>query len=233
MRAFSIPPQARTYPPPLTVSRLPPGRRHLKAFDARLARAGHDARHGRVQAHRDPAGALQLRPILLAEPGRGAVLQHLGDEVRPAERDGNIGVRHAPARQPVVVWAQLQDVVGTAIERVELGAAERPSAFEVDRLMRQAPAAPMVRGPAEEALPANVQARIRPAHGLARVQVVRGLVKVVRTTLQQQDMEVGGGEVPGDGHAGRARADDAHIRLEPRRVRQGGGVDQHRTGALA
>src|SRR5690348_5349540 len=85
----------------------------------------------------------------------------------------------------------------------------------------------MVRGTAEEALPAGRKIEIRPAHRAPFVQIVGGLVVIRRSALEQDDAVSAPAEFSGDRDSGRARADDADIGGKGRTSRDCGSVNQH------
>src|SRR6516165_6840261 len=187
-----------------------------------------------LQIHGDVGRRLEFRPIGRAETRRRTELGDPRDEVRAPERQRQFGLYDAPVVWRVIERSDLADLVCSPIPSVQPKASQGPTTirqtfarFEIDRIKRQAPAAPMIRGATEIAEPASGQIREGPPNNIAGVELLCSAIELHPAAFQQNTGEAGSVEFSGERDTGGPCPDDTDRCPYLSAVRNGPKIDKH------
>jgi hypothetical protein len=217
--------------------RLPAEVAQLQALDRGAARVGADLDQVRLEQHADVGGPLEVRAVGVAEADRVRRLAPEAEgELADVERV-DVLADLLPQAAVVAEGPEADERLGAVVVALEVVVGDRPALEpgargEVDRVERLAPARPVVRGAAEEALPAGLERDVVQAGAaLALVERLGGAVEVEPAALDQEDREARPRELPRDRDAGGARADHGDVGLQERAVLELGqaGETRHRS----
>jgi len=157
-----------------------------------------------------------------------------GTKMRASEGRREFGLHDAPVVWRVIEGSDLAHVLCPPVPPMQPKASDRPASIrqtfallEIDRIKRQTPPAPMVRGSTEIPQSASGQIEKGPSDIVAGIELLCSAVEFRPAALQQNTGQSGAVEFPGERDAGGPRADDADFSGDVGAVRDAPQIDEH------